>query len=227
MACQLANREQIIEDYLLGRLDEEALEKMDQHVYVCDECFNELEFRQKVAHSVQVGAKSRYGQTSSILRNWQKTLALLSAAFVVVAMLGLLCYYAALPKNYELARLSPQSLKIIRSAAKADGTGESGSAWHQAAHALLLARQTKWGIVPSFGLSEVETSISALQKALQAAPDTFVVNQLRYFMAKAYLMKSDVENARRVLQKIVEDDNLAYREQAIALIEQIEHRRYE
>ena len=44
MKCKLRNRQQKLEDYLLGHLTDEQMEKFEEHLEECEDCQSEFEF---------------------------------------------------------------------------------------------------------------------------------------------------------------------------------------
>ncbi|MBN1560358.1 hypothetical protein JW998_08915 [candidate division KSB1 bacterium] len=62
--CLYDNREEIIDNYINGRLSHRQRQKFEEHFFICDICFQELQIRQEVAtvllqeHSTAEEAKS-------------------------------------------------------------------------------------------------------------------------------------------------------------------------
>jgi len=53
MRCNLKNRNQIIEDYLNGRLAKAEREAFDEHLFNCDVCYRELRLREEMIETIK------------------------------------------------------------------------------------------------------------------------------------------------------------------------------
>lgn len=56
MNCDKISRQQIIDDYIHGRLTDEEREAFDAHCFECDRCFNELQFYEEVIGRIREDA---------------------------------------------------------------------------------------------------------------------------------------------------------------------------
>ena len=46
--CEITNRDQLIDDYITGKLAQEERDKFDEHCFDCDDCFEELVLREEM-----------------------------------------------------------------------------------------------------------------------------------------------------------------------------------
>jgi len=48
MTCEFQNRDDIVNDYIEGRLQPSIRKKFEEHYFVCDECFKALQRMEQV-----------------------------------------------------------------------------------------------------------------------------------------------------------------------------------
>ncbi|MDW7680289.1 MAG: zf-HC2 domain-containing protein [bacterium] len=103
MDCEIQNREKLIDDYIRGVISTNDKHRLEEHVFICDECFRDLLIREETYHLIKtegkelfadylrsVQSKEKRFQLSDLLNfqpprvRWQPALGL--AAVVLIAV---------------------------------------------------------------------------------------------------------------------------------------------
>ncbi len=64
MGCNLKNREQIIEDYLSGRLSQKEKDAFEEHLFQCDICYREVRLREELKDTIQKHGASIFSRAA-------------------------------------------------------------------------------------------------------------------------------------------------------------------
>ncbi|MFQ5639864.1 MAG: hypothetical protein ACE5IR_17940 [bacterium] len=198
MTCQYENkRNEIVDQYVRGELDQARQDEFDIHVYTCDACFAELRFRQSL---VRVLRREHVKKRKSAHRVYKIVFPL--AASIVIALSFWGGYKAALPSYYEQARLTENDLKEISVGYRRLAEQAEQENFAKASEALQKAhKKGLWGFKPYFERVQVELAIGYLTEAYSEERDCIKRNRIAYFLAKAYLMVQDKTTACAWLNK--------------------------
>ncbi len=201
MSCEYENtRNNIIDQYVRGELEETTKESFDIHVYTCDACFDELNFRQSLVNAMR---REQEHQNTSRKQTYRIILALAASLVVWIAVMQ--GYKASLPPYYEQAKLSESDLKEL-------SVGYRGHFMHDSSSFTLaskgLARAHKkglWGFKPYFDSTQVSLAVDYFTQAYTEETDPIKQNRIAYFIAKAYLMLQDKTQACHWLNRITKE----------------------
>ncbi len=127
----------------------------------------------------------------------------LAAAVLTLIFYSVAVQYLTQP-YYEVAALNSdeRSMLLLFSDSKR-GEVQSENEFYQGALWLLSAEQKRWGLIPSFDQQKVQQATLQLITAFETSTEPFYRNKYAYFLGKAYLMQSDVINARHWLDAVV------------------------
>ena len=200
MICQYENnRNEIIDQYIRGELDEAGKDEFDIHIYSCDTCFAELRFRQSLVSILRREHAKKHKAANRVYR-----IVFSLAASIVVALSLWGGYKVSLPPYYEQARLTESDLIEISVGYRNLAAQTEHENFAKASEALQKAhKKGLWGFKPYFERAQVEIAIEYLTEAYSEETDHIKQNRIAYFLAKAYLMLQDRMSACLWLSKIV------------------------
>lgn len=200
MSCKYENnRNEIIDQYIRGELDEARQDDFDIHVYTCDICFAELRFRQSLVSTLR---GEHTAKRKSENRAYNIILSLAASIVIALSLWG--GYKISLPPYYEQARLTESDLKEISVGYRNLTAQTELENFAKASETLQKAhKKALWGFKPYFERSKVETAIEYLTEAYLEETDHIKRNRIAYILAKAYLMLQDKTSACLWLSKIV------------------------
>jgi hypothetical protein len=146
----------------------------------------------------------------------------IAAALVFAVLYGSLWLAGKqiLPRTYELA-----SVDAYHEVLSVEIRGESSAATREfssGAAALLAAHRDWLGLFPHFDQAQADTAIAHFHRAFEAANDPFQRAEIAFFLAKAYLMKTDFDHAKQWLEKTLAQNVADYREEARLLLEKLQ-----
>lgn len=233
MDCVRIERDDIIESYLAGRLDQAQRKDFEEHYFACPECREKLQIGRALQEGFwEKGAAELLPSLKKVpfgIRSW--AVASAAAAFLIIAAAALWWLLRTpdvsparagkIPAELNLlARLEPppyiapalrgtedeaaerfrtgmryyqegQYARAIPELRAAAGLkSESAQARFFLGISLLLTGQSDEGIVEL--------------KAAESLGDPAYLEEARFFLAKAYLAKSDVAAAKEKLRQVVE-----------------------
>jgi len=124
-----------------------------------------------------------------------------------------------LPRAYALASVDAY-LEVL----SVEIRGESSAATREfsAGAAALLAASSDWlGLFLHYDKAQADTAIAHFHRAFEAANDPFQRAEIAFFLAKAYLMKTDLDHAKQWLEKTLAQNVADYREEATNLLQKL------
>lgn len=150
-----------------------------------------------------------------------------AAALVCIVLLTLygglwLAGRAMLPDTHPLASVEGYEAVLRGTVRSDDGTPDSGDAFAEGAEALRAAPESTWGLFPRYDRDTVQRAIESLAHAFASANDPFERARAAFFLGKAYLMLDNPTAARWWLQRCVEQDVAAYRDDAQTLLRRLD-----
>jgi TolA-binding protein len=86
MDCNSVAREEILESYLAGSLDEQDREAFEEHYFECARCFDELRTLQAIRNALPTVTTEVENSTSGSLTRWLPALGLAAAAGLTVGI---------------------------------------------------------------------------------------------------------------------------------------------
>jgi tetratricopeptide (TPR) repeat protein len=101
MTCAEIDQNDIMEQYLLGRLQVAARDEFDQHLFECDDCFDRLQTLRALRRELTTTAAALRAQPVRATRRWTWTWALAPALAVVVIVVSVSVWPRALPPSVE------------------------------------------------------------------------------------------------------------------------------
>ncbi len=107
MKCHIRNRDKVVDDYLMDILPKETKEAFEEHYFNCDECFQELRFKEEAVAIIKVEGASIFAKyLSSKLIKTRKTAKpglfklpkrlpafVFASVFAVITLLGSYYYF--------------------------------------------------------------------------------------------------------------------------------------
>lgn len=145
-----------------------------------------------------------------------------TAAMALIAVYGMLWLFGrlTLSENYALA-----SVTDYREVLSGESRGRHSTAigeFSTGAAALLAASRDWLGLFPHYNRAQADTAIVHFQRAFEAANDPFQRAEIAFFLAKACLMKTDLDHAKHWLEQTLAQNVADYREEAKLLLERLQ-----
>ncbi|MBN2008189.1 zf-HC2 domain-containing protein [candidate division KSB1 bacterium] len=123
--CNIKNREQLINDYLMGALTADEKEQLDEHCFSCDACFDELRFQQEMTCLIRDEGQTLFADylikrqvkptglfdaiTGSINFNWSPQWAYGAVALgIFILIYGLFIHQSSQLINRHIANHTPR-----------------------------------------------------------------------------------------------------------------------
>lgn len=238
MDCVCIDREEIVERYLAGRLDEGDREAFERHFSSCAGCFEKLRAAALIQEILWEGNeiidfRTAPKRSASRRRLWSLIAA---AAGVLLAVGGAAWWWTSSgrpPSLTALSRFDPPLYLAPLTRSPADAAGEmfrSGMDRYQegkfaeAIPALRRASQMNLGgagIRFFLGIcllmtEDVDQGIAELEECARLGDEAYLI-EARYYSAKGFLRKGDMIRARRELEIVVESGG-KLREEASELL---------
>jgi hypothetical protein len=146
----------------------------------------------------------------------------IAAALVFAVLYGSLWLAGKqmLPRTYELA-----SVDAYHEVLNVEIRGEGSAATREfsaGAAALRAARRDWLGLFPHYDQAQADTAIAHFHRAFEAANEPFQRAEFAFFLAKAYLMKTDLDHAKQWLEQTLAQNVADYREETRLLLEKLQ-----
>jgi tetratricopeptide (TPR) repeat protein len=94
MTCEEIRQSDVMEQYLLGRLESAARDDFDEHLFECDECFERLQTLRALRHELAATATARGAEPARAslgwIWNWKWALTPMLAALLVAVSVSVL-----------------------------------------------------------------------------------------------------------------------------------------
>ena len=144
--------------------------------------------------------------------------AMAALAFIVLYGTLWLAGRLGLPETYTLASVDAYE-DILRVESRGERTGVNE---FTAGVSALLSSPRGWlGLFPHYNQTKVDEAIGHFHRAFQAAEDPFHKAEIAFFLAKAFLMKEDVSNAKDWLEQVLAQNVADYRDDATHLLKKL------
>lgn len=170
-------------------------------------------------------AEDRPARRSRRLSSWHASVRTGLTVFLVALMAyGVLWVSgrAARPDTYALASIEAFDENLRTAVRGTDATSDAHEAFASGAAALRDAPTSTWGLFPHYDDDAARRAVESLKRAFASADDPFRRARAAFFLGKAYLMLDNPTAARWWLQRAVEQDVAAYRDDAQALLRDLE-----
>jgi len=226
MSCARVKRDELVEAYLLGTLDEDVQEAYELHLFDCPECLDDLETLRALRYELAGTRKDI--EAAAAVRRLRPTSAWvlgLAAAVVVIGATALLVGPLVSPTPTrvvtaelgELARVEPAPYTPVTlrgatdnaSAAFEDAMGHYlAGDYDDSAEGLRIASNLDSG-APKIGFylgvslllaGETDAAIGSLRHTI-ALGDTLYLEMAHFYLSRAYVISGEVEAARDELRK--------------------------
>jgi tetratricopeptide (TPR) repeat protein len=89
MECAQIKREEVVERYLTGSLDPEERESFEEHYFACEQCFAALQVHRALQAELSASAPQIRAMPAPNPTAWRWTAAMVTAAVVILAVLGI------------------------------------------------------------------------------------------------------------------------------------------
>jgi tetratricopeptide (TPR) repeat protein len=226
MSCARVKRDELIEAYVLGTLDEDVEVAFEQHIFSCPDCLDDLETLRVLQHEL---AAAREAIESAAPDTRQRHIGMwamgIAAAAVLAVAAALLVGPLSAPDRprvasaepAKLADLQPAPYKPVRlrgqendaAARFREAMGHYQNGDYEAAAAGLRQAVDLDPQAPNAGFylgvslllaGDTEGAIESLHHTI-ALGDTLYLEMAHFYLFKAYLIAGDVEAARTELRK--------------------------
>ena len=170
--------------------------------------------------TVESGQKGRFVEPKPKVKHFDPQFIVrysMAAAVLLAALYGGLWYVGntSLPRTYEAASIVGFEDALNNSTRSAGG---EVTAFFTGMRAVKDAHQTTFGLFPHYDQAQAEIAIKNLTAAFQASKKPVERAEIAFFLAKAHLMKEDVQNAKRWLVAAHLQNVANYREDCEALL---------
>jgi len=146
----------------------------------------------------------------------------IAAALVFAVLYGSLWLAGKqmLPRTYELASVDAYH-EVLNVQIRGEGSAATRE-FSAGAAALRAARRDWLGLFPHYDEAQADTAIVHFHRAFEAANEPFQRAEIAFFLAKAYLMKTDLDHAKQWLEQTLAQNVADYREEAKLLLERLQ-----
>jgi len=229
-----AEREQVMERYLLSAMPEEEASAFIEHLLFCVKCSRELKFREqlgqalrtkpvdeKIAAKAEAVLNSRMQPGSSLSTKWYRYAAV--AAIIVLLSIPVYLYSTAkipLTKWGELAAISADEKKPVLLQSLDSSTFEN---YNRAVNSLYEAQpKGRWIFAQPLDSVEVRSAISSLEASFQQRLPRDTHADIALYLFKANLMLNKPEQAVEWMQNAVDTRaNRLKMERCLTLVRQM------
>jgi tetratricopeptide (TPR) repeat protein len=226
MNCSRVKRDELVEAYLLGTLDEDVEVAFEQHLFDCPDCLDDLETLRILQHELAVAKEAIESAAPDPQQHsgmWAMGIA--AAAVLAVAATLLLGPFSApdrprvvsaelkkladlQPAPYKPVRLRGQENDAVERFREAMGHYQNGDyeaaavGLREAADLEPLDPKASFYLGVSLLLTgDTDAAIKSLRHTI-ALGDTLYLEMAHFYLSKTYLVAGDVEAARTELRRI-------------------------
>ena len=226
ITCARVKRDELVEAYLLGTLDEDVEVAFEQHIFDCPNCLDDLETLRVTQHELAATREAIESAAPDIHQRHSGMWVMgIAAAAVLAVAAALLVGPLSAPDRprvasaelVELADLKPAPYKQVRLRGQENDAAErfreamghyQNGDYEAAATGLRQAvdldpKAPNAGFYLGVSLllaGDTEGAIERLSHTI-ALGDTLYLEMAHFYLSKAYLLNGDVEAARTELRK--------------------------